>query len=145
MRLRKPRPGADGERGVYAAELEAAQEYADEWGCPGDMPDDASDELRAEAAYAAETMGLKEPFCGCPFRDALRPGPFEIEIRNALAVMGEGFSADSWRAVLGRDPTVADVEAVALVRRASSEVMRSDDEQRKRARELQEKTTKHGR
>ena len=98
------------------------------------MPTNADADLASEAQYAADVMGFPEPFDGCPFREVLRPSPWAREIQSACAATGETLQPETWRAVTGRYPSSADVDAWMLVRRAQGDAQRSDDEIREQKR-----------
>lgn len=131
LRAKKPHPQDEAACDTYAAEMQLAENDRERWNCPGDLPLSAEAEVRDEARYAADVMGLPEPFGCCPFREMLRPTRFQHEVQSACAAMGETFSPAAWQAITGRYPTARDVEAYLLVRRAQGDVQRSDDEIRK--------------
>lgn len=102
------------------------------------MPTNVDADLASEAQYAADVMGFPEPFDGCPLREVLRPSPWAREIQSACAATGETLQPETWRAVTGRYPSSADVDAWMLVRRAQGDVQRSDDEIREQKRKQKE-------
>jgi len=111
--------------------MQLAENDRERWGCPGDLGPAADDDVRAEAQYAADVMGMGQSFDGCPFREMLRPTRFQHEVQSACAAMGEAFSPAAWQAITGRYPTSRDVDAYLLVKRAQGDVYRSDEDMRK--------------
>lgn len=120
-----------------------ARRLQERWGCPAAGHREHAElptALRDEAALAARVLGLPAAPTTCPFACVERPDPWVLEILDAVGLATECHVpiAES----LGRDPSAADLDAVAEVMRARGAAQESDWRIREQERERERERTK---
>lgn len=119
-----------------------ARDMQARWHCPaaGHVPGDPLDpDLRHYAEQAARLMGTSNATT-CPFACVMHADPWVIEITTAVGLAQPENGATPLETTLGRDLTRADVQALAVLARAKSDVWKSDQA----IREQQQKTRPKG-
>lgn len=119
-----------------AARLESAREDAEAWGCPASgrsRPSPLPRHLAVLAAHTARIVGLDAVPTTCPFACLMRADPWVVEITRAAGIAADFHTP--LPAVLGRDLTTADVEALDALRTARHDARESDYEIERRERE----------
>lgn len=116
--------------------IDAADENAAAWGCPaaGHKPHaQLPRHLTMLAQNAARVAGLDATPTTCPFACLQRCDPWVAELTRAAGIAADYHTP--LPAVLGRDLTAADVEALDAMRCAQIDARESDHEIAERERE----------
>ncbi len=124
MRRDAARAGLD--ETAHRAVVDTAEEFARDWRCPaaGCAPGPLDREHASLARHAARVIGLDEEPATCPFACLMSATEWTRELTRAAAIAAEFHTPLT--AVLGRDLTPADLEALDTMLRAKADAWESD-------------------
>lgn len=134
----------DADPGIDRQEREARVEHAKglqrAWGCPaaGQKPITKLTRGQREDIEDFERVArCKAKGNTCPLAATRRPAPWLSEVTAAVRVMERTKGSITFRQIVGREPHIWDVRAVAALIAVNDAVAAADDKAREREREIE--------
>lgn len=134
----------DADPGIDRQEREARGEHAKglqrAWGCPAAKQKPLTKLTRGQREDVEDferVTRCKAKGMTCPLAATRRPAPWLAEVTSAVRVMERTKGSVTFRQIVGREPHLWDVRAVATLISVNDAVMSADDKVREREREIE--------